>query len=169
MSYPCPPCCGEPAAICQWCNGEVGNSIQLNIAGVADKDCAECDPDLNAPFILTNGDAYLSGGPCVYGYSEDPFGCANIGCGAGEDHVIRFVATHTKVGADYIFRVRAYECECTSVTTDTCIDRALWEKNFGTSKPDCLFTSTPLDIPLISGDATDMCDWSSATCSVEVV
>lgn len=157
-------CCCPSGQPCDWCSGGMPLQVQVNLAGISDNGCDECDPNLNDSFIA---DRVSTGSTCYYEYLYNPFGCANIGCGVGEWHQITIRVYHTKSGADYILRTIVYECQCLSLPTDTCLESARFEKNYSTSKPNCLLAATET-LPLVS-DSGVMCDFSVATCTVEPV
>ena len=156
--YPC--CCGEGP--CSYCNGTPPDTIQVNFSGVTDSNCSECDTYWNDSFILNKDGT----NPCLYTYTEDPFTCSNISCDPDEWHEIDIRLLWVMSGSDYILRVSVDECECTSATTDTCFQVALFEKNYGSTKPDCTPASTQT-LTRISAYSHIFCNWTSASCTVE--
>lgn len=155
-------CCG-----CEVCNGTMPAQIQVNFANIADNACDECDAVLNASFVID----IQSPGSCQFLHEEYPFACLNDPCVAGdEDYGILISCVFDQVGGDYILRVRVSEgaCHPHPPSTDPYIISAIFEKNFSTTKPDCVLTGVHT-LTRIQGDSDPLCDWTAATCTVEAV
>lgn len=104
------------------------------IAGIVDGSCSDCE--------VLNKTYYLS--------QDDPAGCTwSEGAVCGECDPTDIILTVTLDGSDYIITVT--------------MDGHVWQKNYGTSKPECCgLTSETISHLTDSGD----CDSSSATCVI---
>ena len=134
--WPCADCCGDCDCRCANCStSDAPCCFRVTFASIANDGCTDCSW-LNQSFYLTQ----TVGDDCIWECSPvDGMPC--------DPTVIRL--TVYKDGTDYKVKVE--------------LGNHIWEKNYGTSKPDCCgFSSESITHITDSGD----CDTSSATCSV---
>lgn len=155
------PCCREEApTACTICDGLVPNDVELTLASIRNFNglCADC-ADFNNTYTLTRGAVWRAGGDggCCWTYTFP-----DTICGSRRVGLSVWVDTSE---SDYLATAWV---TITGGCSDVNINEALWEKNYGASKPDC-WNWVNEDLPLHYEWWANRCEGVDSTCKITAV